>query len=174
VAVVSDSEGLLRNVNLCLTARIRKAGRRPILKKSLPAGLSVLAASAAAAVDAVNLLRPEHLEIHTRDPRSTFEKIRGAGAVFLGPGTPTALGDYGIGPNHTLPTGRTARFASALSAMHFVRVTSVIEAEPGPAPLFAAPAALLARAEGLLGHAQSLEELESGPKARAKGKRRSG
>lgn len=161
VAVVSHSERVLREVELALGARLGKAARRAILRESLPRGLSILAAGAGPAIDAVNRLAPEHLEIHTRDPRATLERIRGAGAVFLGARTPTALGDYGIGPNHTLPTGRTARFASALSAANFVRVTSIIETESGRTPEFAGAAALLARAEGLLAHARSLEELDS-------------
>ncbi len=161
VAVVSDSERVLREVERALEARLARASRRAILRESLPRGLSVLAPGAAQAIETANLLAPEHLEIHTRDPRSSLERIRGAGAVFLGARTPTALGDYGIGPNHTLPTGRTARFASALSAANFVRVTSIIETEPGGRPDFAGPAALLARAEGLVAHAQSLEELDS-------------
>jgi histidinol dehydrogenase len=159
VALVTWAPDLAAAVDRALRRRLPRAGRRAILAASLPQGLAVSASGPAAAVRAVNELAPEHLELHVRQPRAMLEKIRGAGAVFLGSGTPTPLGDYGAGPNHTLPTGRTARFASALSAADFVRHTSIVEVEAAAAapPEFFAAAAALARAEGLPAHAESLE-----------------
>jgi len=168
VAVVSTSEELLERVLAELKRRARRAQRRAILRASLKQGLAVRATSEAQAIRAVNALCPEHLEIHTREPRAALSKIRGAGAAFLGAHTPTALGDYGVGPNHTLPTGRTARFASPLSAADFVRVTSVVEAAPGAAAEFAAAAAMLARAEGLHAHAETLDSIAGAPRGAAR------
>jgi len=168
VAVVSTSEALLRGVDRELKRLARTASRRAILRESLPQGLAILASGEAQAIRVVNALCPEHLEVHVREPRAALERIRGAGAAFLGAHTPTALGDYGAGPNHTLPTGRTARFASALSAAHFVRVTSIVEAAPGAAGEFAAAAARLARAEGLDAHAETLEQIAGPPRAGAR------
>jgi histidinol dehydrogenase len=112
----------------------------------------------------VNELAPEHLEIVTRDPDAAAALVRHAGAIFFGPHTPEAVGDYFAGPNHVLPTGGASRFSSALGVHNFLRRTSVIrytrEELTRTAPLIAA----LARAEGLDAHARSalirLEEFD--------------
>jgi histidinol dehydrogenase len=101
-------------------------------------------------------LAPEHLQIMVADPHSLFGRIRHAGAAFLGKLTPEALGDYIAGPNHVLPTGRTARFASGLSVYDFVKRTTWIEAGDAGLDRLAPAAALLAEAEGLQAHARSL------------------
>ncbi|MBC9178108.1 histidinol dehydrogenase [Pseudoroseomonas ludipueritiae] len=101
-------------------------------------------------------LAPEHLELLVAEPRALFARIRHAGAAFLGGFCPEALGDYIAGPNHVLPTGRTARFASGLSVFDFLKRTTWIE--PGEAGLHAIgpDAVLLAEAEGLTAHARSI------------------
>jgi histidinol dehydrogenase len=101
-------------------------------------------------------LAPEHLQIMVADPHSLFGRIRHAGAAFLGKLTPEALGDYIAGPNHVLPTGRTARFASGRSVYDFVKRTTWIEAGDAGLDRLAPAAALLAEAEGLQAHARSL------------------
>jgi histidinol dehydrogenase len=108
------------------------------------------------AVTLTDRIAPEHLQIATRDPAALFARIRHAGAAFLGVDCPEALGDYVAGPNHVLPTGRTARFASGLSAFDFLKRTTWIAA--GRAALGAVgPAAVaLATAEGLHAHAGSI------------------
>src|SRR5262249_931480 len=133
--------------------------RRAVLEASVPRGLAVRAAGMGRAIQAVNALCPEHLELHVEDPEAALDQIRGAGAVFVGAATPTALGGYVAGPNPKLPTGGTAPFASALAAAAFVRVTWVIEVEKRGAGPLAAAAAKLARAEGLAGHAATLDEM---------------
>lgn len=107
-------------------------------------------------------LAAEHLSIDTVDPEATLAKIRRAGAVFLGPYSPVAAGDYAAGPSHVLPTGATARFASGLSATHFLRGGSVIRLERGDLAELATDIRLLADTEGLTAHRRSVEaRLES-------------
>src|SRR5262249_28422164 len=80
--------------------------------------------------EVANRLAPEHLELAVREPRRWAKGIRHAGAIFVGQGAPEAFGDYLAGPNHVLPTGGTARFASPLGVYDFVKRTSMIEATP--------------------------------------------
>jgi histidinol dehydrogenase len=108
------------------------------------------------AVALVNRIAPEHLQIMTPDPDALFARVRHAGAVFLGAWCPEAVGDYVAGPNHVLPTGRAARFASGLSVFDFLKRTTWVAAgwealgRVGPA------AVALAEAEGLQAHARSV------------------
>jgi histidinol dehydrogenase len=103
-----------------------------------------------------NRLAPEHLQIMVPDPAALFATIRHAGAAFLGNFAPEALGDYIAGPNHVLPTGRTARFASGLSVFDFLKRTSWVEAGPRAMAEIGPAAVMLAEAEGLTAHARSL------------------
>jgi histidinol dehydrogenase len=103
-----------------------------------------------------NRLAPEHLEIMTREPEALFATIRHAGAVFLGPYCPEAIGDYVAGPNHVLPTGRTARFASGLSVFDFLKRTTWVSADEAALRRIGPAAVALAQAEGLGAHARSI------------------
>jgi histidinol dehydrogenase len=102
-------------------------------------------------------IAPEHLEISTRDPQRWADRIRHAGAMFLGPWTSESLGDYCAGPNHVLPTMRTARFSSPLGVYDFQKRTSVIEVSAAGARALGAIASELAHGEGLAAHARSAE-----------------
>ena len=104
-----------------------------------------------------NQIAPEHLELAVADPAALLGKIRHAGAIFLGSHTCEALGDYCAGPNHVLPTSRTARFSSPLGVYDFQKRSSVIAASPAGARTLGAIAAELARGEGLAAHAASAE-----------------
>ena len=104
----------------------------------------------------VDRLAPEHLQIMTANPADIFAQIRHAGAAFLGAFTPEALGDYVAGPNHVLPTGRTARFASGLSVFDFLKRTTWIEATQAGLSRTGPAAIALAEAEGLGAHARSI------------------
>ena len=104
-----------------------------------------------------NRIAPEHLELSLVDAESWLPKIRNAGAVFIGSHTSEALGDYCAGPNHVLPTSRSARFSSPLGVYDFQKRTSVIAVSPRGAQSLGAVAAELARGEGLTAHAQSAE-----------------
>ncbi len=108
------------------------------------------------AVELVNQLAPEHLQIMVPDPHALFARIRHAGAAFLGPACPEALGDYVAGPNHVLPTGRTARFASGLSVFDFLKRTTWVEADLAGLRQIGPAAVALAEAEGLGAHARSI------------------
>jgi histidinol dehydrogenase len=105
----------------------------------------------------VNRIAPEHLELSVRDPERLLTKIRHAGAIFLGAYTSEALGDYCAGPNHVLPTSRTARFSSPLGVYDFQKRSSVIRVPRAAAHGLGAVAATLARGEGLTAHAKSAE-----------------
>jgi histidinol dehydrogenase len=108
------------------------------------------------AVELVNRLAPEHLELMVRDPAAVFANVRHAGAVFLGAYCPEAVGDYVAGPNHVLPTGRTARFASGLSVFDFLKRTTWVEADAASLQRIGPAAVSLAQAEGLDAHARSI------------------
>lgn len=105
----------------------------------------------------VNVVAPEHVQLIVREPWQLLPSIRFAGAVFLGSYAPVPLGDYIAGPNHILPTNGTARYASPLGVYDFVRRSSVVYTGPDAFHGIAPHAAALARVEGLIGHAESLE-----------------
>ncbi|HXF46293.1 MAG TPA: histidinol dehydrogenase, partial [Burkholderiaceae bacterium] len=104
-----------------------------------------------------NRVAPEHMELVCRDPQALLASIRHAGAIFLGHYSSEALGDYCAGPNHVLPTVRTARFSSPLGVYDFVKRTNLIEIAPAGARALGPVAARLARGEGLEAHARSAE-----------------
>jgi histidinol dehydrogenase len=99
---------------------------------------------------------PEHLEIATADPKVLLTKIRHAGAIFLGRYTPEAMGDYIAGPNHVLPTSRSARFSSGLSVLDFMKRTTILELDAAAIGELGPDAIALAEAEGLEAHARSI------------------
>ena len=104
----------------------------------------------------IDQLAPEHLELAIADPETMFTRIRHAGSVFLGRHTPEAIGDYLAGPNHVLPTGRRARFASGLSVTDFMKRTSFIGCSQASLAKLGPAAVALAGAEGLPAHARSI------------------
>jgi histidinol dehydrogenase len=108
------------------------------------------------AVPLVDRLAPEHLQLAIAEPDALASRVRHAGAIFLGRHTPEALGDYVAGPSHVLPTSRTARFASGLNVLDFMKRTTLIGADGDSLAGLAAPAIALAQAEGLDAHARSL------------------
>lgn len=109
------------------------------------------------AIAVANVIAPEHLELSVENPEAIVGRIRHAGAIFMGRYTAEALGDYCAGPNHVLPTSRTARFSSPLGVYDFQKRTSLIMASPAGAAELSKTASLLARGEGLTAHARSAE-----------------
>jgi histidinol dehydrogenase len=99
---------------------------------------------------------PEHLELLVRDPGELAGRVRNAGAVFVGPWTPVALGDYAAGSNHVLPTAGTARFSAGLSTLDFLRPMQVVEFDRDALAAAAPTVAALAAAEGLPAHARAV------------------
>ena len=109
------------------------------------------------AIDVINRVAPEHLELCVDDPEAMLPEIHHAGAIFMGRHTPEALGDYCAGPNHVLPTSGTARFASPLGVYDFIKRSSVIHCSPDGAKQIADVASTLAHSESLTAHARSAE-----------------
>ncbi|MET1754910.1 histidinol dehydrogenase [Novosphingobium sp. RD2P27] len=120
-------------------------------------GVIIEVASLDEAPRLANALAAEHVEIATDEPEALFARIRHAGSVFLGRHTPEAVGDYVAGPNHVLPTGRRARFASGLSVLDFMKRTSFIQLDERALAAVGPAAIALAEAEGLPAHARSIE-----------------
>ena len=119
-------------------------------------GAIIIVPSFSEAWPLVNRLAPEHLQLMLEDDTEGFGAIRHAGAIFRGRHTPEAIGDYVAGPNHVLPTGRTARFASGLSVYDFLKRTTWVAAEERGLTDIGAAAVTLADAEGLQAHARSV------------------
>jgi len=134
-----------------------RADRRSEIEATLRhSGHSVLCSNAEQALEVVNEIAPEHLELIVADPEALVGLVRNAGAVFCGPWTPASLGDYAAGPSHVLPTDGTARFAGALSARDFLKSMHIVTAD-GPGLRRLAPHVIaLAEAEGLTAHAESV------------------
>jgi histidinol dehydrogenase len=171
--LVTWYEPLINEVHEALQKRLAKLSRADLARESLERyGALVLAPNMEAAVGCVNSLAPEHLHVQTRDPDLLVEQIDSAGAVFLGPFTPVAVGDYAAGPSHVLPTGGTARFASGLNANDFRKRTSILRFTRKGLQDIAGDVVFLANKEGLTGHAASVEMRanDNGPAARPKPK----
>lgn len=164
---------LIDEVHNALVKRLAKLSRADLARDSLERyGALVLAPNKQAAIDCTNALAPEHLHVQTRDPDALLEDIDSAGAVFLGPFTPVAVGDYAAGPSHVLPTGGTARFASGLNVNDFRKRTSILRFTRKGLQEIAGDVVFMANKEGLTGHAASVElrANDNGPAARPKPK----
>ena len=164
---------LLDEVQTALETRLAKISRSDLARESLERnGAFILAADKAGAIAAVNELAPEHLHIQTRDPDAFAEEIDNAGAIFLGPFTPVALGDYAAGPSHVLPTNGTSRFSSGLNSNDFRKRTSVLRFTRNGLRDISDDVIYLSKKEGLTAHAASVEVRvnDSGPAARPKPK----
>ncbi|WP_425229281.1 histidinol dehydrogenase [Sphingomonas sp.] len=119
-------------------------------------GAIVLVDTLAEAMPLVDRLAPEHLELAVADPEPLFARVRHAGSIFLGRHTPEAIGDYIAGPNHVLPTGRRARFASGLGVLDFMKRTSFLQLDAAALAVLGPATVALAQAEGLPAHARSV------------------
>src|SRR4029434_2139010 len=151
--LLSPSSALLDAVERETARQLAALPRREIAASALrDNGALVLTGSLAEAVDVANQLAPEHLELAVAEPEALLARVRNAGAVFLGSCTPEVVGDYVAGPNHVLPTGGTARFASALSTEDFVKRMSVIEYAARRLAEALPHVEQMSRLEGLHGH----------------------
>jgi histidinol dehydrogenase len=119
-------------------------------------GAIIIVAHLDDAATLVDRIAPEHLEIATDDPEQLLRRVKHAGAIFLGRHTPEAMGDYIAGPNHVLPTSRTARFSSGLSVLDFMKRTTLLSCTPSAIQSIGPAAVTLAEAEGLDAHARSI------------------
>ncbi|GAA0327781.1 histidinol dehydrogenase [Sphingomonas oligophenolica] len=153
----TDDAGFAKAVADAVDLQIGTLATAQVARASWDAnGAIIVTANLMEAMPLVDRLAPEHLELACDDPQPLFDRVRHAGSVFLGRLTPEAIGDYVAGPNHVLPTGRRARFASGLSVLDFMKRTSFLQLDQGALAAIGPAAIALAEAEGLPAHAKSV------------------
>ena len=156
--LVTNSGQLAKSVAKAVDEQLGDLMRKDIATESLAGyGAIMVTSDIDTAIELVNQIAPEHLELHVKEPFEYVGRIRNAGAVFLGDYTPEPVGDYIAGPNHVLPTAGTARFASALSVDHFIKKTSLIHYSKNAFKDEAKDIIRLAEIEGLDAHANSVK-----------------
>ncbi|GHV03782.1 histidinol dehydrogenase [Campylobacterota bacterium] len=155
--LITTSRELANAVAASIDEQLKTLSRSAIASESITKrGLVIVAQTMDEAVDLMNQIAPEHLEILTANPHALLGQIRHAGAIFLGNFSPEAIGDYVAGPNHTLPTGGTARFFSPLGVENFLKRSSIIALTKQGFDELGTACADLANAEGLTAHAGSV------------------
>ena len=155
--LITDDAGLARAVEAEVERQLESLPRAKIAGASWrDNGAIILCPSLKAAIPLVDRLAPEHLEIMADDAEALSDKIANAGAIFLGPHTPEAIGDYVGGSNHVLPTARSARFSSGLGVLDFMKRTSVLKCDARSLATLGPAAIALGQAEGLEAHARSV------------------
>ena len=156
--LISDDADFLQQVKASIDKLLPTMERQAIISASLrDRGALILVKDLDEAVEVSNFIAPEHLELSVADPMAMSKKIRHAGAIFMGRYTAEALGDYCAGPNHVLPTSRTARFSSPLGVYDFQKRSSLINVSEQGAQSLGEIASALARGESLTAHARSAE-----------------
>lgn len=156
--LISPDAAFLENVKASIERLLPTMERKDIITSSLTNRAALIhVENMDVAVDVANFIAAEHLELSVDEPMEMAKKIRHAGAIFLGRYTPEALGDYCAGPNHVLPTSRTARFSSPLGVYDFQKRSSLIQVSQQGAQTLGKVASVLARGESLTAHARSAE-----------------
>ena len=156
ILITTDSE-LANRVSEKVEAFLGTLSRETIARKSIEErGAIIVTQDMDEAITLMNEIAPEHLEVVTEDPMALLEKIKHAGAIFLGENTPEPIGDYIAGPNHTLPTGGTAKFYSPLSVEHFLKKSSIISMSKQGIEDIGEQCAMIAHTEGLTAHEESV------------------
>ncbi len=156
--LISPDADFLKQVEQAIFRLLPTMERKDIITASLSErGALIQVKDLDEAVEVANFIAPEHLELSVDDPMTMAKKIRHAGAIFMGRYTAEALGDYCAGPNHVLPTSRTARFSSPLGVYDFQKRSSLIQVSEQGAQSLGQIASVLARGESLTGHARSAE-----------------
>jgi histidinol dehydrogenase len=157
ILITTDSE-LANKVSDKVEEYLGTLSREEIARKSIEErGAIIVARDMDEAIDLMNEIAPEHLEVVTKDPMSLLDSIKHAGAIFLGENTPEPIGDYVAGPNHTLPTGGTAKFYSPLSVENFLKKSSIISMSKQGMKEIGEQCALIANTEGLTAHEESVK-----------------
>ena len=155
--LITNSSDTAQAVMECIDKQLAFLDREEIARKSWNEnGVIIIANTWDEVPELVDRIAPEHLELAVEEPEILAEKIRHAGAIFLGRHTPEAIGDYVAGPNHVLPTARSARFASGLGAIDFMKRTTFVKCDPNSIQEIGPAACTLADAEGLDAHARSV------------------
>jgi histidinol dehydrogenase len=161
--LVTPSRSLAEEVRGELKGQLSGLPRSGVARKSLSAfGAIILVKDLREACAIVNRIAPEHLEVMTASPGKLLPELKNAGAIFLGKWTPEALGDYSAGPNHTLPTGGTARWASPLGVYDFLKRSSLLEFTQKGFRKLAGTVETIAGSEGLGAHAQAVRIRQKG------------
>ncbi|MFK5971103.1 MAG: histidinol dehydrogenase [Candidatus Marithrix sp.] len=156
--LISPDVNFLQEVQNSMNTLLAQMPRAEIIKTSLTEhGVFIQVKDIAEAIEVANFIAPEHLELSIENPQEQVTKIRHAGAIFMGRYTAEALGDYCAGPNHVLPTSRTARFSSPLGVYDFQKRSSLIMCSKQGASKLGQTASILAHGEGLTAHARSAE-----------------
>ena len=156
--LISPDSAHLEDVAECMAKRLPEMERSEVIRSSLThRGGLIQVPDLDAAIEVVNRIAPEHLELSVAEPDALVGRIRNAGAIFMGRHTAEPLGDYCAGPNHVLPTSGTARFSSPLGVYDFQKRSSLIHCSPKGADTLGKTASILARGEGLTAHARSAE-----------------
>ena len=155
--LVTTSSELILQVNSALQDQLKSLPGQATAETALESGYAVLVDSVEEAAQACNRLAPEHLEVHVEDLEDAASRLDHFGALFLGGGAAEVFGDYGVGPNHVLPTGGNARFSAGLSILTFLRMRTWMSSGAGPDKDVIRDTAALARLEGLEGHARAAE-----------------
>jgi len=156
--LITDSEEFAKKVKDEVDGWLKTLQRREIAQKSIEErGAIIITESISQAIELMNQIAPEHLEVVTENPFELLGKIENAGAIFLGKYTPEAIGDYVAGPNHTLPTGGSAKFYSPLSVEHFMKKSSIISFSKNGIDEVGEECEILAYTEGLEAHGLSVK-----------------
>ncbi len=156
ILITTDGE-LANRVSDKVEEFLETLSREEIARKSIEErGAIIVTQDMDEAIELMNEIAPEHLEVITNDPMSLLDKIKHAGAIFLGENTPEPIGDYVAGPNHTLPTGGTAKFYSPLSVEHFLKKSSIISMSKEGMQEIGGACAMIANTEGLTAHEESV------------------
>ena len=156
--LISPDKSFIDRVEKSIIKFLPDMERASIIKASLKKnGIMIKTEDFKQAINIVNILAPEHLELAVTNPEELLPGVKHAGAIFMGSYSAESLGDYCAGPNHVLPTGRTARFSSPLGVYDFQKKTSLIKCGNGSVSNIAEVASILARGEGLTAHARSAE-----------------
>ena len=155
--LVTDDEAFARTVEEAVERQLRTLPKADIARRSWQDhGAIIITGDLDSAVPLVDRVAPEHLEIAAADAERLAGRIRNAGAIFIGTFTPEVIGDYVGGPNHVLPTARSARFSSGLSVLDFMKRTTILKLDSGALAELGPAAVTLGRAEGLEAHARSV------------------
>jgi histidinol dehydrogenase len=155
--LITDDVALVAQVEKAIASQLKTLPRAEVAGAAWSNfGAILVVPSLAGAIDLVDQLAPEHLEIISADAEQLVRRIRNAGAIFIGAHTPEAIGDYIAGSNHVLPTARSARFSSGLGVLDFMKRTSLLKCGPEQLRALGPAAIALGRAEGLEAHARSV------------------
>ena len=155
--LITDSKEIASKVEVSVENFLKDLKRSKIASSSwYNNGAIIIVRDIEEAIDLINFIAPEHLELIFKNAKQSIKKIKNAGAIFIGPNTPEAIGDYIAGPNHVLPTNGTAKFSSGLGVLDFYKRTTIVNCNKESLGIIGKHAITLAEAEGLEAHAMSI------------------